>query len=517
MRICVIGAPGSGKTTLAAISSLIAASSLLVFHGDAFITETNSRLKELGALLRDSPDWIFEHIASLLICLELKITPDYLLVIEPSLPELEYRRSIGGKLSITGDYPQILQQVKNQVLQCKSLDIKVIVGSSVEDILPKLIKELWHTGCLAQRLNSVIVKVASLCNLNCNYCYMYQMHDTSWKKSPKTITPGIAEQLGIRLAEFLAHSEQPSIGVIFHGGEPLLLGANGMAETVDSILKGAGRYTPRLSFGVQTNGVLLNEEMLTILDKYGFSVGISMDGGSQNSNGDRIYHSGKPAFTEILRGLRAAQDYAWKKGRFSGALCVVNPETSGRRTYDELVNLGLNKFDFLLRDENWETPPRTNAFEFMAGAFDGWLSDQQGRTIRVFSTLVNGLFGVTDGTEAFGLRPYAALSVNVDGHFEQHDVLRAAYPGAWQLPYSLSDTSIQDVLLSQEMLQGWLDRFSLPTECIECRYLFVCGGGYLPHRYSRKNRFCNPSVHCNSIKQFLSYAEHSISQQFEST
>ena len=36
--------------------------------------------------------------------------------------------------------------------------------------------------------------------------------------------------------------------------------------------------------------------------------------------------------------------------------------------------------------------------------------------------------------------------------------------------------------------------------CLECDYIQACGGGFLPHRYSAKNGFDNPSVYCEDLK-----------------
>ncbi len=33
--------------------------------------------------------------------------------------------------------------------------------------------------------NSLAIKVASRCNLNCSYCFMYNLGDTTYKNQPK--------------------------------------------------------------------------------------------------------------------------------------------------------------------------------------------------------------------------------------------------------------------------------------------------------------------------------------------
>ena len=55
--------------------------------------------------------------------------------------------------------------------------------------------------------NTLIVKFASPCNLNCTYCYEYNTGDDSWKKKPKFISAENAKILNNRLREYLIDSE----------------------------------------------------------------------------------------------------------------------------------------------------------------------------------------------------------------------------------------------------------------------------------------------------------------------
>ena len=76
--------------------------------------------------------------------------------------------------------------------------------------------------------NTCIVKVVSPCNLNCTYCYEYNRGDETWRDRPARISKEIVEQLAFRINE---HCELHKLDVYFinaHGGEPFLLGADGL-------------------------------------------------------------------------------------------------------------------------------------------------------------------------------------------------------------------------------------------------------------------------------------------------
>src|SRR5450759_706212 len=69
-----------------------------------------------------------------------------------------------------------------------------------------------------------IVKIHSRCDLACDYCYMYEMADQSWRAQPRRMSPEIAEHTALRIGEHARGHRLTSIGLILHGGEPLLAG-----------------------------------------------------------------------------------------------------------------------------------------------------------------------------------------------------------------------------------------------------------------------------------------------------
>ena len=40
---------------------------------------------------------------------------------------------------------------------------------------------------------------------------------------------------------------------------------------------------------------------------------------------------------------------------------------------------------------------------------------------------------------------------------------------------------------------------NLCEKCRQCKFMNACGGGYLPHRFSKKNGYDNPSVYCDDL------------------
>src|SRR5688500_10310488 len=109
-------------------------------------------------------------------------------------------------------------------------------------------------------LDTVLVKVASRCNINCVYCYVYNLGDSGWSEMPKQISLETATSIASCLREYIAETQRP-LAIVFHGGEPLLLGP----QKFRSILEIFRQSLPETcSFGVQTNGILISPRVLDI-------------------------------------------------------------------------------------------------------------------------------------------------------------------------------------------------------------------------------------------------------------
>src|SRR6202035_5478099 len=115
-----------------------------------------------------------------------------------------------------------------------------------------------------------LLKVASRCNLNCTYCYVFNMGDDAWRSQPKKMAERV-ESAAVAELGALSLAQQRPFSVVLHGGEPLLLGPerlNGLFASLRVAL------SPQHGIHLQTNGVLLSERVLDICGE--FDVGISI-------------------------------------------------------------------------------------------------------------------------------------------------------------------------------------------------------------------------------------------------
>src|SRR5580692_5031920 len=63
--------------------------------------------------------------------------------------------------------------------------------------VPGLLEEGWRPSPFRE----FIVKVHSRCDLSCDYCYMYEMADQSWRDQPRAMSEQTADVTARRIGE----------------------------------------------------------------------------------------------------------------------------------------------------------------------------------------------------------------------------------------------------------------------------------------------------------------------------
>lgn len=115
---------------------------------------------------------------------------------------------------------------------------------------------------------SVVIKVTNACNLKCKYCYDANNKEKCF----------IKKEYIIKLFDILS-TKYNEIQVIWHGGEPLLIGLD-FYKWVVNIQK---EYNVKFYNKMQTNGTLLTDEFAKFLIENDFHIGMSYDGGNEKT------------------------------------------------------------------------------------------------------------------------------------------------------------------------------------------------------------------------------------------
>jgi uncharacterized protein len=153
-----------------------------------------------------------------------------------------------------------------------------------------------------RKIAQVVLKLASRCNLNCSYCYVYNDEDTGFGSRPKMISDDIFDMTLSRIKDYCQLNAISDFALCFRGGEPTLVGLRRFRELVIR-----ARRTLRQCLGgvsLQTNGTLINESWAKALKELGVGVSVSLDGPADVHDARRIYHRGGGSHSATVRGSR---------------------------------------------------------------------------------------------------------------------------------------------------------------------------------------------------------------------
>ncbi|WP_188769305.1 radical SAM protein [Emticicia aquatilis] len=373
-----------------------------------------------------------------------------------------------------------------------------------------------HPSCKA-----LILKVASRCNLNCTYCYMYNLGDNSYKNQPKLMNDATIDAIIDEVKQHCTKHNIPQFEFIFHGGEPLLASPVFYEIFVHKAIK---KLSPQIKpiFNLQTNGVLLTEKWCEILGQLKISIGVSIDGPQKDNDSTRVDHQGKGSYERIIRGLKIAQNS--KKLLYPpGILSVINVLSDPVQNYQHLKALNVQFVDFLLPDCTHQKLPPLKKIDnkpyadWLIKVFDLWYFDQHPKpTIRIFTQLIRLMIGYDEGFEYFGHQKNEFLVIETDGSIEITGAFKICGDSFTKKNLNINQNSIDEALKNDFYHQYYAGHQNLCQECQSCPIVEVCGGGFIAHRYSENNGFDNPSVYCLDLKYLIKHIQNVVYESLPS-
>ncbi|MEO0525932.1 MAG: radical SAM protein [Bacteroidota bacterium] len=352
--------------------------------------------------------------------------------------------------------------------------------------------------------NIFVVKVASRCNLACSYCYMYFKEDQLWRKQPKFISRETVIHFSLRLKEHLERNPREKIMICLHGGEPLLY--PDLDFFLQIITETIGK--DNVVFSIQTNGTIIDEKRINLLHKYNVKIGVSMDGIKAIHDKTRVTHDGMGTYDSIISNIEKLR---LKVPNLLGSvLQVINPQIDPKEMLDTLESYRIPRSDLLFPDLNHDTKDNRNKGQESIGqwlieVFDLWSERNETVHIRLFSTIIQLLLGVEEGTDLLGAYSKGVLMIETDGTYHIYDGLKTSYEGAGHLNYGVSDYPIH-YAEKTTLAIAYREKASMACEkCLSCNLFAVCGGGNVLQRYSKENGFDNPSVYCTDLMMIINH------------
>ena len=311
-----------------------------------------------------------------------------------------------------------------------------------------------------------------------------------------------------RIAEHAERHGLTSVDVILHGGEPLLAGAEWLADLVRSL---RARVPAQVNVTVQTNGTLLDRPMLTTLRDLGIRIGVSLDGDADATGRHRRYASGRNSFDAVAEGLDLLRSPEFESS-YGGILCTVDASNDPVSTYEALLKFSPPALDLLLPHANWSSAPPGNGYaDWLISVFERWYTAPRQETrIRLFSELIQLILGHPGEVEGLGLLPSTLVVIDTDGSIKQLDSLSSAYPGAADTGLDVLSGSFDDVLDHPTTVARQIGVEALAPECRACPVMEICGGGLYPHRFREGDGFRHPSVYCDDLLKVITHVRERV-------
>jgi uncharacterized protein len=359
-----------------------------------------------------------------------------------------------------------------------------------------------------------VLKLWGRCNLACNHCYVFEKADQSWRAKPAAMSPATLAATANRIAEHVRQHATSSIKVVFHGGEPLLGGVDPVVAAA-TVIRGALPLATQVDFAVQTNGVLVNEEVLRSLVDDQIGVAVSVDGSAAQHDRHRRFRNGRGSHARVVEGLGLLARQPYRK-IFSGLLCTVDLDNDPVETWEALLQFDPPMVDFILPHGNWTDPPPRRGdgtrgapyADWLVSVFERWFAAPRRRTsVRLFEEIISLLLGGPSRSEAVGITPVGHVVVDTDGSIEQVDVLKSAYAGAAGLGLDVFSATFDQALAHPAITARQIGAAALGDVCRACSISAVCGGGFYPHRYRHGEGFRNPSVFCPDMLQLIRHID----------
>lgn len=355
----------------------------------------------------------------------------------------------------------------------------------------------------------VIVKITERCNINCTYCYMFNRGNEDYLKHPPSISSSTIEAIASFLSQGIDDLKVKHVSVVLHGGEPLMLRKSKFVALCKA-LENVVSPKASLSIGLQTNGMLIDEEWIEIFSSFKIGVGISLDGPPEYHNLERVNHKGEATYDETARGIQLLVSAA-RENRISapGAICVINPEHDARAIYRHFVDdLGFRFMSFNLPMETHDSirPEKLTKYTtYVDVLLSEWLSDDRpDLKIRLFSQAMHYFSGAKATIEGIQNthRSHLMIVIASNGDISEHDDFKVINFG--QNAGNVRTTTALEFANSR--LRQFLANLhqSLPFECDPCGWKSYCRAGsshgLTISRYSLLSGFNKRSVYCSTFQ-----------------
>ncbi len=303
------------------------------------------------------------------------------------------------------------------------------------------------------------------------------------------------------------------LDITFHGGEPLLAGAEFFKMALPTLQEGLSAN--QVSFNLQSNLWLLTAELCELFREYGVSVGTSLDGPEQINDAQR----GEGYFKRTKAGLELAQSY----GLPVGCICSFTPQSMPY--VDEIIDFFVSEgLDLSIHASvpslqhphvnNWALSPKEHG-KFLVQLVDRYREDVDKIRISTLDSLCRSISRGHSDTCTFRDCLGEFLAVGPKGDI--YPCQRFAGMGAYRLG-NVSDGPSMETLAETPVWRGFQKRQArIRDACRDCPSFDFCKGGCPYNVLAAENNLDDSprDPFCSAYRQvFAHITELSIEEVF---
>ena len=236
---------------------------------------------------------------------------------------------------------------------------------------------------LTEQPKTIIVQPTTLCPMDCEYCYLLERH----------LKQEMTSQVAAAVADGIDAS-WGSVEVVWHGGEPLAVGAKRCVELLEPFepLRRAGSVQHKVQTG---GGTPITDAWCDVFERYEIGVGVSIDG-PRDLNHHRVDRGGYAMFDRAVAGVETLK----RRDIPFSVLAVVSERGTDRAAHvlDFMRDLGTTWVGFNVEAKEGanvggKPPSLDHARRFWRDVFM-WYRNNGDVTVREVGKLL-GFFGLT--------------------------------------------------------------------------------------------------------------------------
>lgn len=372
-------------------------------------------------------------------------------------------------------------------------------------------------------LRKFVAKVHSRCDLACPNCYVFGQADQSWRQLPNAMPPKTVRATAWRIGQHAAGYGLEVADTTLHGGEPTLIGADGIDFFADTLRQ----YMPpetEVKLSIQTNGIRIGKPegrpIVEALRRNKIRTGVSIDGLPSTNDISRPHHDGSSSFDETVQTIRLLRrEYP---DIFAGVLVTINPNSDPIETYDFATELA-GHFDLLIPHYNWTNRPPSNPVgsratpiaDWVITVFDHWRAQPTAPRIRLFESIIAAVIGRPSRSDRIGRNFPNVVVIDTDGAIELDDAFLATYEHATTTGLNVHTDELSKIRTHPIMRAQQIGMAALSRACQACTVGHICWGGHPAHRWDEDNGFDNPSVYCRDLMKIIHHVRGVLIKQLK--